>query len=62
VKTPAMPPAPRRRSYCRKLADDLRCLAGSPAYAEYRAICGWLDEYGADRFAKEILGPSPDRS
>jgi hypothetical protein len=28
-----------------KLADDLRALAGSPAYREYPAICGWLDEF-----------------
>jgi hypothetical protein len=28
-----------------KLADDLRALAGSPAYQEYQAICGWLDEF-----------------
>lgn len=28
-----------------KLADDVRALAGSPAYKEYRAICGWLDEF-----------------
>jgi hypothetical protein len=28
-----------------KLADDLRALAGSPAYTEYQAICGWLDEF-----------------
>jgi hypothetical protein len=27
------------------LADDLRALAGSPAYREYEAICGWLDEF-----------------
>jgi hypothetical protein len=28
-----------------KLADDLRGLTGSPAYQEYQAICGWLDEF-----------------
>jgi hypothetical protein len=28
-----------------KLADDLRALAGSAAYREYQAICGWLDEF-----------------
>jgi hypothetical protein len=28
-----------------QLADDLRALAGSPAYREYHAICGWLDEF-----------------
>jgi hypothetical protein len=28
-----------------KLADDLRGLAGSPAWHEYQAICGWLDEF-----------------
>jgi hypothetical protein len=28
-----------------KLADDLRALASSPAYREYQAICGWLDEF-----------------
>jgi hypothetical protein len=27
------------------LADDLRRLQGSPTCAEYRAICGWLDEF-----------------
>jgi hypothetical protein len=27
-----------------KLADDVRGLAGSAAYKEYQAICGWLDE------------------
>jgi hypothetical protein len=27
------------------LADDLRRLRGSPAYTEYQAICGWLDEF-----------------
>jgi hypothetical protein len=35
-----------------KLADDLRRLGESPVYAEYRAICGWLDEYdGMEDFA-----------
>ena len=35
-----------------KLADEVRGLAGSPVYAEYRAICGWLDEYqGMEDFA-----------
>jgi hypothetical protein len=28
-----------------KLADDLRRIAGSAAYKEYQAICGWLDEF-----------------
>jgi hypothetical protein len=28
-----------------KLADDVRGLAGSAAYREYQAICGWLDEF-----------------
>jgi hypothetical protein len=28
-----------------KLADDVSKLAGSPAYREYQAICGWLDEF-----------------
>jgi hypothetical protein len=28
-----------------KLADELRGLIGSPAYREYQAICGWLDEF-----------------
>lgn len=28
-----------------KLADDVRGLTGSPAYKEYQAICGWLDEF-----------------
>ena len=28
-----------------KLADEVRALSGSPAYREYQAICGWLDEF-----------------
>lgn len=28
-----------------KLADEVRGLANSPAYGEYQAICGWLDEF-----------------
>jgi hypothetical protein len=28
-----------------KLADDVRALRGAPAYTEYQAICGWLDEF-----------------
>jgi hypothetical protein len=28
-----------------KLAGDVRALAGSAAYMEYQAICGWLDEF-----------------
>jgi hypothetical protein len=28
-----------------QLANDLRELAGSAAYKEYQAICGWLDEF-----------------
>lgn len=28
-----------------KLADEVRGLVAAPVYAEYRAICGWLDEY-----------------
>ena len=28
-----------------KLADDVRELNESPTYREYRAICGWLDEF-----------------
>jgi hypothetical protein len=40
-----------------KLADELRALTGSPAYAEYRAICGWLDEYdGREDFAERAHG------
>ena len=27
------------------LADDLRAHPSSPAYREYQAICGWLDEF-----------------
>ncbi|HEV2185987.1 MAG TPA: hypothetical protein VGR70_02195 [Stellaceae bacterium] len=27
------------------LADSVRGLAGSAAYREYQAICGWLDEF-----------------
>jgi len=29
-----------------KLADDVRQLRDSPAYAEYQAICNWLGESG----------------
>lgn len=28
-----------------KLADDVRALGGSGPYKEYKAICGWLDEF-----------------
>jgi hypothetical protein len=28
-----------------QLADEVRALSGSPAYKEYQAICGWLDEF-----------------
>ena len=28
-----------------RLADDVRTLRGAPAYKEYQAICGWLDEF-----------------
>jgi hypothetical protein len=28
-----------------KLADEVRALRDAPAYQEYRAICGWLDEF-----------------
>ena len=28
-----------------RLADDLRALTASPAWREYQAICGWLDEF-----------------
>jgi hypothetical protein len=28
-----------------KLADDVRGLRDATAYKEYRAICGWLDEF-----------------
>ena len=28
-----------------KLADEVRTLANCPAYKEYQAICGWLDEF-----------------
>ena len=28
-----------------RLAEEVRGLGGSPVLAEYRAICGWLDEY-----------------
>jgi hypothetical protein len=37
-----------------RLADDLRRRPDSPAWAEYRAICGWLDEYdGMADFAEQ---------
>jgi hypothetical protein len=37
-----------------RLADDLRRDPASPALAEYRAICGWLDEYdGMADFAEQ---------
>jgi hypothetical protein len=35
----------RAAELLQQLADDLRALAGSPAYREYQAICGWLDEF-----------------
>jgi hypothetical protein len=35
----------RAAKLLQKLADDLRALAESPAYREYQAICGWLDEF-----------------
>jgi len=35
----------RAAQLLQQLADDLRALAGSPAYREYQAICGWLDEF-----------------
>ena len=35
----------RAAKLLQKLADDLRGLSGSPAYREYQAICGWLDEF-----------------
>jgi hypothetical protein len=28
-----------------QLAGEVRALAGSAAYREYQAICGWLDEF-----------------
>jgi hypothetical protein len=28
-----------------QLADELRGMTDSPAYKEYQAICGWLDEF-----------------
>jgi hypothetical protein len=35
----------RAAKLLQQLADELRTLAGSPAYKEYQAICGWLDEF-----------------
>lgn len=35
----------RAAELLQKLADELRTIAGSPIYKEYRAICGWLDEF-----------------
>jgi hypothetical protein len=36
-----------------RLANDLRHLTDSPTYTEYRAICGWLEEYdGMEDFAE----------
>ena len=35
----------RAAKLLQKLADDLRGLIASPAYREYHAICGWLDEF-----------------
>jgi hypothetical protein len=35
----------RAAELLQKLADDLRALTRSPAYREYQAICGWLDEF-----------------
>ena len=35
----------RASELLQKLADEVRALAGSAIYREYRAICGWLDEF-----------------
>ncbi len=36
----------------RELAEELRGLEASPLFKEYRAICGWLDEFqGMEDFA-----------
>ena len=35
----------RAAKLLQKLAEEMRALAGSPAYREYQAICGWLDEF-----------------
>jgi hypothetical protein len=35
----------RAAELLQRLADELCAMAGSPAYKEYQAICGWLDEF-----------------
>ena len=35
----------RAAGLLQRLADELRAMAGAPAYKEYQAICGWLDEF-----------------
>jgi hypothetical protein len=35
----------RAAKLLQQLADELRVMAGSPAYREYQAICGWLAEF-----------------
>src|SRR5215469_8880001 len=35
----------RAAKLLQQLADELRAMAGSRAYKEYQAICGWLDEF-----------------
>ena len=35
----------RAADLLQKLADELRSMGDSPAYNEYQAICGWLDEF-----------------
>ena len=35
----------RAAELLQKLADELRSMGDSPAYKEYQAICGWLDEF-----------------
>jgi hypothetical protein len=42
---PADAESARAAALLQKLADDLRALAGSAAYKEYQAICGWLHEF-----------------
>ena len=53
AKTPDDSESAAAAKLLQKLADDLRALAGSPAYREYQAICGWLDEFdGMAEFAE----------
>ena len=44
-ENPADAESARAAKMLQKLADDVRGLTKSPAYREFQAICGWLDEF-----------------